>query len=87
MLLEKLMAKQNDSIELQIYCNSGPSLIKKTKPEGEICCKSGSSLIHNTTPGQGRERYLQLLKLLFCKINVAYRTTGRNFRKFRNEEV
>jgi len=26
------MAKENDSNELQIYCNSGPSLIKKTKP-------------------------------------------------------
>jgi hypothetical protein len=30
------MAKENDSNELQIYCNSGPSLIKKTKPEREI---------------------------------------------------
>lgn len=49
------MAKQNDSNELQIYCNSG------------------SSLTHNTKPEQGRQRYLQLLKLLYCKINVAYK--------------
>jgi hypothetical protein len=30
------MAKENDSNELQIYCNYGPSLTKKTKPEREF---------------------------------------------------
>jgi len=67
------MAKENDSNELQIYCNSGPSLIKKTKPEHEIYCNSGSLLTNNTKPEHGRERYLQLLKLLYFKINVAYK--------------
>jgi len=67
------MAKQNDNNELQIYSNSGLSLIKKTKPEHEIYCNSGSSLINNTILEHGREHYLQLLKLLYCKINIAHK--------------
>lgn len=36
-------------------------------------CNFGSSLIHTPKPEHGRQRYLQLLKLLYYKIKVAYK--------------